>query len=1527
MSWWKRSAYGHLSDHQPRLTRQRRLRHVEDIEVGVSELRLDDSLAADARSSSYPARRRVIWSGLTSASSAPISSSQSSMEVGPARSSSKPMPLPHPLPLPHEDDAAPSSSDQATTDAIWSGLANASPEQISRSGSRMEVTPARSSSEPMAPPHNDDAAYSARRDTVPVKMGGEGLSANGVRLLREGLEGLCNYLKDVPDADLDPGVTPKWWIKEVRELAYDMEDFFDEVMQSGAGAGDGVAVGRSSPLGTTMIGIISKRKQRLPQIAHDFSHLMARLDDARERCKSFQLAPETAIRPDHAQASTSRHTPDLPLDLPVSAVSISNVHVNIAGSSLVGVEQLMKKLVNLLAFGDDKQKQLKIIPISGSAGAGKTMVARTIYHRYGGDFQCRAFVRVSRNPDMRKLLTSILSQTKAPWTHAFSDAQDLIDSIIKHLQGKSYFIVVDDLWASSEWDIISRAFPSGDRCSRILTTTQVEDVALACSDYESEYIFKMRPLNDGESRKLFFNNVFGSEGEGACPKEFEVLADRIIRKCSGLPLSIVNIASLLLPSKWNLAMWEKVESSLPSTLRTDPTSQGMKDVLILTYNNLPLHMKTCLLYLGMYPEGCTIRKDDLVKQWVAECLVSDTDYGCFDELVRRGMIQPVDTNYDGEVLSCTVNHMVMDLIRYKSIEDNFIIAVKYFESTLLLPDKVRRLSLQFGGSKSAKIPESIRMSQVRSLLYCGSSRCVPSILDYCILRVLILHIWADQDQMSFDLTIIDELFRLRYLMVECNITINLPDKIKGLQHLETLQLDGRLSAVPSDIGHLENLRHLCLPSQANLRDLDRLSNLQDLHFTLSTARPIENLEVTMKYLGSILHKLNNLKSIILASAGSSPVNTSSVSISCDGLSNMSPVLAHLERLELLPRICIFPSLPKWFKTLNKLCTLKIGIRELSNSDMEIVNGLPALSALSLYIQTAPAEKIVFGKSGFSALKYFKLRCTEPLLKFEADAMPNLRKLKLLFSVQEVQQHGVAPICIEHLAGLKEISAKIGGAGAAGTESALRISVSNDPKNPKINGQLVNWDFCSDEDRIITAPDQAVVIMEERGEILEENSESEYRGEDGDRQPDSGISTLLESSPLLSQRPTNWIYGQSLVSAWSRARRTLKAMPHALKGRPRTLKAGNEGQNCLLWWHNLAQCNVGELSMACVQANNLMEDHCRVESSPTLGTFVGIFDGHSGPEAARFTAEHLFPNLQSEATSSWQDVSAETIRKAFLDTDERFIAHVEKQWSVKPQLAAVGSCCLVGIVCQRTLFIANLGDSRAVLGKVGLNGQITPEQLSREHNASHESVRQELRAQHPDDPHIVVFKHNVWRVKGIITVVLILSLIVLQYLHPCSVLTQFMMQVSRTIGDAYLKHQRFNKEPLHSKFRLREPFSQPILSANPSIISRSLQPSDRFIIFASDGLWEHLSNEEAIEIVHKHGRTLLQEAARKHEMRYSDLKKIDRGVRRHFHDDITVVVLFIDHGLSVKDHAQGSSALSISVPSSTELWALGRVACS
>ncbi|XP_057435863.1 probable protein phosphatase 2C 64 isoform X2 [Lotus japonicus] len=325
------------------------------------------------------------------------------------------------------------------------------------------------------------------------------------------------------------------------------------------------------------------------------------------------------------------------------------------------------------------------------------------------------------------------------------------------------------------------------------------------------------------------------------------------------------------------------------------------------------------------------------------------------------------------------------------------------------------------------------------------------------------------------------------------------------------------------------------------------------------------------------------------------------------------------------------------------------------------------------------------------------------------------------------------------------------------------------------------------------------------------------------------------------------------------------------------------QDGLLWYKDSGKHLNGEFSMAVVQANNLLEDQSYLESgslstsdSGPYGTFVGVYDGHGGPETSRYINEHLVRHLKKQ-----QSMSVDVIRKAIQATEDGFMSLVAKQWSMKPQIAAVGSCCLIGVICNGTLYIANLGDSRAVLGRaVKATGEVLAMQLSAEHNAAIESVRHELQSLHPDDSNIVVLKHNVWRVKGLI-------------------------QISRSIGDVYLKKAEFNREPLYAKFRLREPIKRPILSSEPAISVHQLQPHDQFIIFASDGLWEHFTNQDAVDIVQNHPhngiakrlvKMALQEAAKKREMRYSDLKKIDRGVRRHFHDDITVIVVFLDSNL-------------------------------
>lgn len=74
--------------------------------------------------------------------------------------------------------------------------------------------------------------------------------------------------------------------------------------------------------------------------------------------------------------------------------------------------------------------------------------------------------------------------------------------------------------------------------------------------------------------------------------------------------------------------------------------------------------------------------------------------------------------------------------------------------------------------------------------------------------------------------------------------------------------------------------------------------------------------------------------------------------------------------------------------------------------------------------------------------------------------------------------------------------------------------------------------------------------------------------------------------------------------------------------------GKRGSDGLLWHSDLKPHASGDYSIAVVQANSNLEDQSQVFTSPSA-TYVGVYDGHGGPEASRFVNRHLFPILHSE----------------------------------------------------------------------------------------------------------------------------------------------------------------------------------------------------------------------------------------------------------------------------------------------------------
>ena len=111
--------------------------------------------------------------------------------------------------------------------------------------------------------------------------------------------------------------------------------------------------------------------------------------------------------------------------------------------------------------------------------------------------------------------------------------------------------------------------------------------------------------------------------------------------------------------------WEYVQNSIGSNDGTDRL-EVIRQILNLSYKNLPPHLKTCFLYLGAYPEDSVVWRDDLVRQWVAEGFLEAVGVAdsSFKELVNRSMIQPVTTDYNGEILSCRVHDMMLDLMHH-----------------------------------------------------------------------------------------------------------------------------------------------------------------------------------------------------------------------------------------------------------------------------------------------------------------------------------------------------------------------------------------------------------------------------------------------------------------------------------------------------------------------------------------------------------------------------------------------------------------------------------------------------------------------------------------------------------------------------------------------------------------------------------------------------------------------------------------------------------------------------------------------
>ncbi|XXG71055.1 hypothetical protein AAC387_Pa07g0393 [Persea americana] len=551
-------------------------------------------------------------------------------------------------------------------------------------------------------------------------------------------------------------------------------------------------------------------------------------------------------------------------------------------SEVVGLLEEMNALRVQLIKGEQRHC---VVSIVGMGGSGKTTLAKKIYHDVKEDFDCRAFIYLSQQYEIKEILMNILLCVKSLSPEEIEKIEKMNVSglgrmLHNHLREKKYLVVIDDIWSIEDWDAIKLIFPNGASQSRVMLTTRNKEVALHADPLSRPH--DMRLLKDDEGWELFMKKIFpGGDPSTACPSHLEKTGRKILAKCGGLPLAILVLGGLLARKDKTFNAWSRVLERVNWHL--NESSEKCMEILALSYWDLPLYLKPCFLYLGLFPEDYKISSRRLIRLWIAEGFIQyrdneileDTAEDYLEDLVGRSMIQVASRKSNGSVGKCCIHDLLRDLSISEARQNNFF-TIHNDRGTSSSSTSVRRLALHcYIDGYENRNRSTVTLRSILSFLghevdweklrnTCGKLRVVDA-LDEQIIR----------DKFPKE---VREFVLLRYLELGFYTKVNLPSSIGNLYNLETLRLSG-YGTLPNAICNLKQLRHLCTygfdidehPQLNNLRSLQTLclaagNWINDGLDELTTLRKLGicgDLRPYHKALSNSIHKLWNLRSLKL----------------------------------------------------------------------------------------------------------------------------------------------------------------------------------------------------------------------------------------------------------------------------------------------------------------------------------------------------------------------------------------------------------------------------------------------------------------------------------------------------------------------------------------------------------------------------------------------------------------------------------------------------------------------------------------
>ncbi|KAL4185556.1 hypothetical protein AMTRI_Chr10g6550 [Amborella trichopoda] len=243
-----------------------------------------------------------------------------------------------------------------------------------------------------------------------------------------------------------------------------------------------------------------------------------------------------------------------------------------------------------------------VLSLMGMGGAGKTTLAKRVYNSLKSSFTSSAWVTVSQTFRIVDILESIIKEFGVISTERSSNETERelpsrrLNYLNNHVREERFLVVFDDVWQAEVQNLVDFFLPEYDNGSRIIITTHLKGVANVVNTVSC--IYELKSMEDSEAFDLFGKKAF--QHDRMCPDELRDLADGLVEKCGGLPLAIVAMGGIMSRKPLTYLEWSRVLEDHQWEIHEG--GGQVSHVLSFSYNDLPLHLKSCFLYCSLFLE-------------------------------------------------------------------------------------------------------------------------------------------------------------------------------------------------------------------------------------------------------------------------------------------------------------------------------------------------------------------------------------------------------------------------------------------------------------------------------------------------------------------------------------------------------------------------------------------------------------------------------------------------------------------------------------------------------------------------------------------------------------------------------------------------------------------------------------------------------------------------------------------------------------------------------------------------------------